>query len=274
MPPKRRAAIASLCGATVTDKEWYTEFDPHHESWYIISDSHYGARASSSYRTHLPIFHECNWYMSLYKTANVVKKLHHDYIDDCVLDMLKGKKKSFKDSIQLCINTDDNSIMRLEEVVMLLFYNVFKTKSFDEISEAYENDKERQKVVDLLKKTNFSLEPFLKLIADQHVRHAARKRANEMYSWGDVVRRKEEEKPKHKKIADVGLAIVAGVLLASSIPLMIIPPVGILPLAAGTAIGVNAIDNTKSAGLIGVVIGCLQQRLAIAFHEETLEPYY
>merc|ERR1712137_729439 len=277
MSPKRRAAMCHLTGLKLITKGWYTQFDPHHEAWYIIASHGKGiqSRGNSSTRSIIPFKHGSNWYMILHSCAEKVKKSQGKNIDPRVKDMTKGKGKSYRDSIRACKDPKDPTVPSYEELVMLMFSDLVDPKNALEISKDAENDPKKQEVVSHLRQLGFHTPDYLNLIADQITKQSSNKKANEMYAWGDVIRHEDERLKKRQVAGIVGLGILSGLLLFSATPLLVAaPPLGFVPLGAGIGIGTYAVTKATPGGLVGIVVGCLQQRLALAIHDVAVEKYY
>ena len=277
MSPKRRAAMCHLTGLDMIGKGWYTNFDAHHEAWYIIASHGKGiqSRGNSSSRTMIPFKHNSNWYMILHACARKVRKTQGKYIDDKIARMLQGTKKTYRGSIAACKNSHDPTVASFEEKVMLMFSDLVEPQDTLAISESASKDPQMQEVVKKLKGLGFHTNDFLNIIASQHVNQSSNKKANEMYAWGDVVRHEDERIKKRQVAGMAGLAFLSFALFASAAPLIVaMPPLALIPLGASIGIGSYAVTKATPGGLVAIVVGCLQQRLALGFHDISIEDYY
>jgi hypothetical protein len=277
MSPKRRAAMCHLTGMEMIAKSWYTQFDSHHEAWYIIASHGKGiqSRGNSSSRTMIPFKHSSNWYMILHSCATKVKKTQGKFIDERISDMTRGTRKNYKQSIRHCKDSGDPTLPSFEEKVMLMFFDLVGTKDTLEVSKEAQNDPKKQELVEKLRLLGFHTKDFLNLIADQQINHSSNKKANEMYAWGDVVRHEDERVKKRQVAGMAGLVALSGLLFLSAAPMVVaMPPLALLPLGASIGIGSYVVTKATPGGLVAIVVGCLQQRLALAFHDIALEEYY
>jgi len=277
MSPKRRAAMGQLVGLNLISKSWYMQFDPHREAWYIIASHRKGmqARGNSSTRIIMPFKHSCNWYMILHSCAEKVKRNQGKYIDSQIIDMTNGKEMSYQDSLRACKDPNDNTVSSYEELVMLMFSDLVEPRDVMEISKETEYDPTKQELIKNLRQLGFHTPDYLHLIAHQIARQSSNKKANEMYAWGDVIRHEDERFKKRQVAGIVGLGALSGLLLFSATPLLVAaPPLGLVPLGAGIGIGTYAITKATPGGLVAIVVGCLQQRLALAIHNVAVEKYY
>merc|ERR1712137_942068 len=129
---------------------------------------------------------------------------------------------------------------------MLMFYNLVETKVPDIPAEF--SAEEVQKIKDSYIELGFTTPKFLDVIARQTLENSATKIENEVYAWGDIVRR-EDERINKRTIA-------------------------LIPLAIGAGVGAAAVSKATPGGLVSIVVGCLQQRLALALHGVKSEDYY
>eukprot|EP00324_Dicrateria_rotunda_P004107 CAMPEP_0206161132 /NCGR_PEP_ID=MMETSP1474-20131121/7393_1 /ASSEMBLY_ACC=CAM_ASM_001110 /TAXON_ID=97495 /ORGANISM="Imantonia sp., Strain RCC918" /LENGTH=908 /DNA_ID=CAMNT_0053562861 /DNA_START=30 /DNA_END=2756 /DNA_ORIENTATION=+ len=289
MSPKRRAAMAYLMGITLMNQIWYREFDPHHEAWYMLTCRKRGLQTrATSVASHIPFKHKSNWYMILHKCAEKIRKKQKKYIDDEVNQQMKGKKKVYRNSIRECKDSGRRLVPDYEESVMLLFFDLVEpnfspngkdikknTQTEESKKERKEYSEEKQEAMRKLEELGFHNENFLSIVADQVLDHSSYKKANEMYAWGEVIRREDERVKKREVAAMGGLAFVSAVLFLGAIPTLVVaPPVALLPLGAGIGIGTYVFGKSHPGGLVSVVVGCLQQRLALAMQGEPIEKYY
>lgn len=128
MHPRIRYLVADLMGidlskAKVSDK-W--RGDSHGESWHIISKSRYGIRSISDHaiETINPLCHESTWYHCLYRSM----------IETAKVDKSRFKKKGHTESLALCKNSEDETILALE-IETLKKARSFHQKVFKKTSE-------------------------------------------------------------------------------------------------------------------------------------------
>jgi hypothetical protein len=61
----------------------------------------------------------------------------------------------------------------------------------------------------------------------------------------------------------------------SVVPMIVVtPPLALIPLGLGFGVGVLALTKATPGGLVSIVVGCLQQRLALALHNIQIEDFY
>ena len=245
----------------------------------------------------VPMSHGSNWYMILYSCAHRVKTAQRDYIPKDVRQLLKGKEKGYAATIACCQNPQNPTLTQLEEIVLLIFFSLTDA---DVVStkEQKKKDKKREKEepaieepeqpkIDYsnnpvyintrtsLKAMGFTVEPFIHKVAVQRVQDSASKKANEVYSWGDVIR-KQDERLKKREVAGIGaLGLLSGALLLSAVPMVaVVPPLALVPLGLAVGLGEAAATKATPGGLVSIVAGCLQQRLVLASHKIKIDDYF
>jgi len=277
MDPKRRAAMANMTGVSLVKKDWYTQFDPHHEAYYILTSHRKGvqSRSNSSSRSLIPFKHGSNWYMILEACASKVKKNQSKFVDENIAAQFRGKKRNFRNSVGPCKDPSDPMVRRFEELVMVLFFSLVETKDIHTIAEETKASPEMKETAERLRELGFETEDFINIVAEQYTNHSSNKKANEMYAWGDIVRHDDERVKKRQVAGMAGLALLSGFLLFSAVPLVVaMPPLALVPLGASIGLGGYVATRATPGGLVSIVVGCLQQRLILAFHDVKLEDYY
>merc|ERR1712137_1316456 len=168
-----------------------------------------------------------NWWMVLYGCGAKVKKTQKKYIPKDVKRMLRKKNKGYSATIKSCVERNNDAIRELEEIVHLLFFSLTDgdlsaekmnaaaqdnadEKEQDEAAEqaeaqelqqerqAYANDPVYQETVAKMEAMGFTVERFIHKMALHCAQASANKKANEVYSWGDVVRREDERWKKRE----------------------------------------------------------------------------
>jgi len=136
-------------------------------------------------------------------------------------------------------------------------------------------DKETLQLMIELSRLGFVSDLFLKYVAKQHLECSFQQRANEFYTWSNTIRKKEDRIKKRHVAGVLGLAAVSLTLVVSIIPLITItPPLAIIPATASIGIGLYAYNKSAPGALISMIVGLLQQRLALANHGIDLKKYY
>merc|ERR1712137_1208657 len=313
MGPRRRAALADMMGISLVGLAWYTTFDCHREAWHILTCTGKGVRnrSNSSARTVNPLAKNSNWWMVLYGCGAKVKKTQKKYIPKDVKRMLRKKNKGYSATIKSCVERNNDAIRELEEIVHLLFFSLTdgdlsaekmnaaaqdnadekeeeeEDEEQDEAAEqaeaqelqqerqAYANDPVYQETVAKMEAMGFTVERFIHKMALHCAQASANKKANEVYSWGDVVRR-EDERWKKREVAGMGaLGLLSAALFLGAAPMLVVaPPLALVPLGLGIGIGGVIVTKATPGGLVSFVAGCLQQRLALAFHDIAIDDYY
>ena len=147
-------------------------------------------------------------------------------------------------------------------------------KGQDDVTENQHVVSSEEEVIEMMKKHQFSIDELIEKIAFYHVHSSTRKKANEVYSWGSGHQVEGDSGWKKREVAGVGIAgAVAGGLIAIGAPLAPVG-VGIAPLAAGLGILGMTISKAKPGGLIPIVAGCLQQRVALTLHDICVDDFY
>jgi len=298
-----------MMGISLVGLAWYTTFDCHREAWHILTATGKGVRnrSNSSARTVNPLARNSNWWMVLYGCGSKVKKTQKKYIPKDIKRMLRKKNKGFSASIKSCIERNDESIRELEEIVHLLFFSLTdgdlseekataaeaeekEDEDLDVVDEeeeraaeqelqqerkVYADDPVYQQTVEKMKSMGFTVERFIHKMALHCAQASASKKANEVYSWGDVVRR-EDERWKKREVAGMGaLGLLSAALFLGAAPMLVVaPPLALVPLGLGIGIGGVIVTKATPGGLVSFVAGCLQQRLALAFHDIVIDDYY
>ena len=240
--------------------------------------------------------------------VNGVKTAQKKYIPKNIRNLLKGKEKSYTATIRACQNPRNPTLLELEEIILLLFFSLTdadldveeerdstkksprrKSKQ-DESAAEIIAEQERQRIarqeeikkspvyaktVQTLKSQGFTVEPFIHKVAAQKVLDSASKKANEVYSWGDIIR-KQDEKLKKRQIAGIaGLGVLSGALFLSAVPMVAVaPPLALVPLGLAVGVGGAAATKATPGGLVSIVAGCLQQRILLASHHVLIDDYF
>ena len=306
MSPKRRAAVSHLMGASLAEMWWYREFDSHHEAWHILTYHLKGLqpRSSSVLRKTNPLAHSSDWWMILFSCGHKVESSQTNYIPKDVKRLLKHKKKRFGTSIHQCQDPHNLEMMQLEETIHLLFLSLTDPDVSDQASllqnesdpgegvppdeakesaqrsqyleqkRTFQDDPIYHSTVQLLKKRGYTLQMLIHKLAVQRAQESISKKANEMYAFGDAMRKREERWLAGGSLGMSGLAVLSGVLLLS-IPAILstFPPLVVIPVALGAIVALFALQSTPS-GLISVVAACLEQRLALSYHGIDIDSFY
>jgi hypothetical protein len=217
--------------------------------------------------------HNSNWWMILYACMKRVLKKQGKYVSPLIHQKLSRKKLSYRTSLVLCVSTKAKQLAQFEELVMLMFYNLVESK-LPEIPQEF-SDEEISDVKNTFTELGFSTPEFLDMAAKHILEHSSNKKANEMYAWGAEMRRQDERLHKRTVAAIVGLSVLGGALFLSAVPMIVVtPPLAIAPITLGFGVGVLAATKATPGGLVSIVVGCLQQRLALAVHGKRIEDYY
>ena len=146
-------------------------------------------------------------------------------------------------------------------------------KELREERRAYAEDPIYLETIKMLSTHGFTLQMFIHKMAVQRSSSSSNKKANEVYSWGDVIRRKDELSRRRQMMGALG--ILSGVLVVGAAPMALVAgPLALVPLGLGLGIGGAAMIKASPAGLISAVAGCLQQRLALSYHSISIDDYY
>ena len=277
MAPRRRAAMAHLTGIDIYSQKWYLAFDPHREAWKILSKHRKGvqSRGTSTVRKTVPFVHSSNWYMILYACTKAVRKQQGKFLHETAQQMVKGKKKGFDDTIQACKDSGCSTVPSFEENVMMMFFDLVECQDPVLMGTDPVYAEEELEVIEKLKKLGFQNEYLLHIVAKQQVNQSGTKKANEMYAWGDVIRHDSDRVKKRYVAGMAGLTVLAGSMLFASVPaLAFAPPLAVFPILASLGIGSYIFLHNTSGGLVAIVVGCLQQRLALAYHGLSVEEFY
>jgi len=304
MSPRRRAALSVMMGASLADIWWYREFDSHREAWHILTYHLKGLqpRSDSILRKINPLAHASDWWMILASCGYKVKNTQSRYISSDVKKLLRNKKKSFHASIKRCREAHNQKMHVWEETIHLLLMSLTDPDIKDSAEilrqsdpEAPEWDKAKEKAqqeqyqqehsqygddpvyketVKILRERGYTLDMLIHRLAVQRAQASISKKANEIYAYGDVMRRRDERWRLKGALGLAGLSVISGVILLT-IPAAIatMPPLLILPLGLGAIVAAFALKSTPG-GLISVVAGCLEQRLALCYHGIQVDDFY
>jgi hypothetical protein len=144
-----------------------------------------------------------------------VMKKYAKYLHPSIQVQLQGKKRSYKNSLPLCISKNFKELPRFEELLMLMFSSLVEPKMTDIPTEF--SEEEIQQVKDTFSSLGFSTPQYLDIVAKQILEHSSNKKANEMYAWGSMMRREDDRLHKRTVAAIIGLSVLGGALFVSAV---------------------------------------------------------
>lgn len=223
--------------------------------------------------------------MILCSCGNKILSEQSCYIEEEYLDLLDDKERSYSSCIDACKDPNNPTLCELEEIILLLLFSLtdkadlehkqeFKKETNldeEEQGEDFINSQIYKKTREDLKKMGFSVEPFIHKVAKQRAQKSVNKTINEVYSWGDNIRKDEKWRKRDHitEIASIGALGGFSVLAAATVP-----PLALVSLGAAFSIGGITFAKATPGGLVSIVTGCLQQRLALAYHKIEIDDYY
>jgi len=167
-------------------------------------------------------------------------------------------------------NDDEPPSDSSEEYIRSLKVDCSAPTGVDESLRMFDSEEE---VVAKLTRYGFTLNQLSAMVADNYINSSTRKKANEIYAWGTD--HSEDDYWTKKEVAGAGVtAAAAATLIGVGVPLVPLFGIGLAPLAAGMGLLGMTLSKAKPGGLIPIVAACLQQRIALAFHDITVDEYF
>lgn len=196
--------------------------------------------------------------------------------------LLDDKERTFSCCIDACKDPNNPSLCELEEIILLLLFsltdkvsnlnfNSDEDQDHNDIPEDFTNNPIYKETEKSLYDMGFNVKPFIHKLSELQAQRSINKKINEVFSWGDCIRKEEKWRKRDHitEIASIGALGGFSVLAAATVP-----PLAVVSLGLAFSIGGITYAKATPGGLVSIVAGCLQQRLALATHKVEIDEYY
>ena len=228
--------------------------------------------------------HNVNWYMIVFDCLKSLEHLHTTWIDEKFIKLLRKKEKNFNQSIRLCKDPNSTELSELEELLVLFLYSIVANHSKQALNlptgnnhlSTLENDTQFDRI--LLSKIQKN---FLHIVENIATRDFILHSIRQYYSSDDIL--KSNFLDISKLVPNFGLSLLSICLYLSISPILYSSDSNLHPIndSAGEFFSPLyffkkiLMHKTLQAGsIISVIVGCLQQRLGLCFHQVSLESFY